>query len=67
MSWSDKVKKGSAAAATAAALVSVTINDVHHEVDSVKVAGIPIFKRDADGNPRVLGIKFRRRKAPRAR
>lgn len=62
----DKAKTGASAAVAAAALVNVTINDVHREVDRVTFAGIPLFSRDERGNPRVLGIRFRRRKAPRA-
>ncbi len=62
----DKRKKAAGVASAVAAVVSWQMNDVHHEVESVRLAGIPLFKRDAEGNPRVLGIKFRRRKAPRA-
>ena len=62
----DKAKKGATTAAAAAALVNITINDVHNEVERVSFAGIPLFKRDERGNPRVLGIPFKRRKKPRA-
>ncbi len=62
----DKGKKLATGAAAIAPFVSIQVNDVHHEVDLVSFAGIPLFKRDAKGNPRVLGIKVRRRKAPRA-
>jgi len=61
----DKAKKAAGAAAGLAAAVSIQVNDVHHEVDAVRVLGIPVFKRDEAGNPRVLGIPFRRRKGPR--
>ncbi len=62
----DKGKKAAGAAAAVGALVNVQVNDVHHEVDRVSFAGIPLFSRDDAGNPRVLGIRFKRRKAPRA-
>ncbi len=62
----DKGKKAAAAASGLAVLVNVQMNDQHHEVERVTFAGIPLFKRDEAGNPRVLGIKFRRRKSPRA-
>ncbi len=62
----DKSKKVATAASGLAVLVNVQMNDEHHEVESVRLAGIPLFKRDAEGNPRVLGIKFKRRKSPRA-
>lgn len=62
----DKATKAASTAATAAALVKITINEEHGgEVESVRFAGIPLFKRDAAGNPRVLGIPFKRRKKPR--
>lgn len=62
----DRTKKAAGAVAAASALVNVTINDVHREVDLVTFAGIPLFKRDERGNPRVLGIPFKRRRPPRA-
>lgn len=62
----DKGKKAAGAAAAAAALVNITINDVHNEVERVTFAGIPLFKRDDKGNPRILGIPFKRRRPPRA-
>jgi hypothetical protein len=61
----DKAKQAAGTIAGVAVLVNVTHNDVHHEVDKVTLAGIPLFKRDAEGNPSILGIRFRRRKAPR--
>ena len=55
------VVKTAAKVAAAAALVSVSRNDVHNEVDRVTFAGIPLFSRDQEtGAPRVLGIPFRR-------
>ncbi len=62
----DKAGKVAGAAGAVMALVNITHNDVHDEVDRVTFAGLPIFKRDAKGNPRVLGIRFKRRKGPRA-
>lgn len=62
----EKLKKAVGAASAIAVLVNVTKNDVHHEVDRVTFAGLPIFKRDAQGNPQILGIRFRRRRGPRA-
>lgn len=61
-----KATQAAGAVAGVAALVNITVNDVHAEVDRVTFAGIPLFARDARGNPRILGIPFRRRKAPRA-
>lgn len=62
----QKVTKAAGTAAGVWAMVNVTVNDVHHEVDRVTFAGIPLFKRDDKGNPRILGIPFKRRRAPRA-
>ncbi len=61
----DKATKGAATVATVAALVKVTINEEHGEVDRFAVVGIPLFKRDKDGNPRLFGIPFKRRRGPR--
>ncbi len=47
-------------------MVNITRNDVHDEIERVTFAGLPLFARDAKGNPRVLGIRFKRRKGPRA-
>ncbi len=60
-----KASKAAGAVATAWAMVNITVNDVHQEVDKVTFAGIPLFKRDAAGNPKILGIPFKRRRAPR--
>jgi diadenosine tetraphosphate (Ap4A) HIT family hydrolase len=62
----QKATKAAGAAAGVAALVNVQMNDVHHEIDKVSFAGIPLFKRDDKGNPSILGIRFRRRRGPRA-
>lgn len=61
-----KFKQAAGTIAGVAVLVNVTKNDVHHEVDRVTLAGVPLFTRDAKGNPSLLGIRLRRRKAPRA-
>ena len=48
----------------AAALVvalKVDINPKHGDVDKVSILGVlPLFKRDADGKARILGIRARR-------
>lgn len=62
----DKVKQAAGTAAGVAVLVTVQRNDVFNEIDVVRFAGIPLFKRDDKGNPSILGIRFRRRRAPRA-
>ena len=66
MAIEDKVKKAAGAVAAVAVLVNVRRNDVYNEVDSVTLAGISLFSRDGNGNPRLLGIPLRRRRAPRA-
>ncbi len=66
MSLKAKASKAAGAAGAIAAMVNITRNDVHDEIERVTFAGLPLFKRDAKGNPRVLGIRFKRRKGPRA-
>ncbi len=66
MSLKVKAAKAAGAAGAVMTLVNVTKNDVYNEIDRVTFAGIPLFKRDAAGNPRVFGIRFRRRRGPRA-
>lgn len=66
MGDSKIVRKVAGAASAIAVLVNVTKNDVHGEIERVTFAGLPLFKRDLAGNPRVLGIKFKRRRGPRA-
>lgn len=61
-----KLKKAAGAASAVAVLVNVTRNDIYDEVDRVTFAGLPIFQRDQAGNPRIFGIRFRRRRGPRA-
>ncbi len=61
MSVLKKVAKGAALVA----MVNVQRNDVHNEVDRVTFGGIPLFSRDENGRPSILGIPFKRRKAPR--
>lgn len=56
----DRAKKIAGKVATAALLVSVERDDQHNEVASVSFAGIPLFKRDEAGRPKILGIPFRR-------
>lgn len=67
MALEDKVKKAAGAAAAVAVLVSVKRSLEHNEVESVSLAGIPLFSRDDKGNPRIFGIPLRRRRAPRAK
>jgi hypothetical protein len=63
----DKAKQAAGTVAGVAVLVNVTKNDVHHEVDRVTLAGVPLFTRDQAGKPFLFGlIPLRRRKAPRA-
>lgn len=62
----DKLKQAAKTAGALAVLVSVEKNDVHNEVEAVRFAGLPIFKRDAKGNPRIFGIRFKRLRGPRA-
>lgn len=62
----DKLKQAAKTAGALAVLVTVQKNDVHNEVDVVRFAGIPVFKRDAAGNPRIFGIRFKRLRGPRA-
>lgn len=47
-------------AAAIAALVKAERNDELDEYERVSIAGVPVFRRDAKGNPRVLGIPFGR-------
>ncbi len=47
------------------ALVNVRRNDAYDEVERVSLAGIPLFSRDEQGRPRVLGISFKRRRPRR--
>ncbi len=51
----------SGGAALAAALnLDVDIDEEHGEVSTFRVAGVPLFRRDDRGRPRVLGIRFPR-------
>lgn len=61
----DKAKRAAGTVAAAGALVNITINDEYNEVDRLTFAGVPLFKRDEKGNPRILGIPFKRRRPPR--
>lgn len=61
----EKVTKAATVAGGIAALVTVTRSAEHNEVETVTLAGVPLFSRDLDGNPRIFGIPFRRRRAPR--
>lgn len=66
MSLKEKATKGAATASALYALVNVTRNDVHDEVDRVTLAGVPLFSRDDKGKPYLFGlIPLKRRKAPR--
>lgn len=59
----DIAKKGGkvlTGGAALAAAVSVSVDEEHGEVDKVAVCGVPLFKRDGDGNPKVFGIRFPR-------
>jgi hypothetical protein len=63
----QNLKRAAKTASALAVLVSVQRNDVHHEVDRVTFAGLPLFERDEKGNPKLFGIfKMRRRRGPRA-
>lgn len=53
-------KKVLTGAAAIAALVKADYNEQHDEYDRVSIAGVPLFRRDERGNPRVLGIPFGR-------
>jgi hypothetical protein len=56
----DKATKVLTGAAAVAAAVKVTLDEEHDEVAKVQVLGVPLFKRDDAGRPRVLGIPFPR-------
>lgn len=56
----QKVKRVLTGASALAAAVSAHYNAEHDEFDRVTVLGVPLFLRDERGNPRVLGIPFRR-------
>jgi hypothetical protein len=63
MSLDDQTKKATTVLTGAAALaasIKVERSDEHDEVERVDVLGVPLFKRDERGNPRILGIPFRR-------
>ncbi len=63
MDLKDAAKKGGAVLTGVAALeraLSVDIDEKHDEVSKVAVCGVPLFRRDARGNPKILGIKFPR-------
>lgn len=53
-------KKILTGAAAAAALINAHYDDEHGEYQKVTVAGLPVFKRDERGNPKVFGIPFPR-------
>ena len=56
----DKAQKVLTGAAALAAAVKVELHPERDEVERVSVLGVPLFKRDEDGRPRVLGIPFPR-------
>ena len=60
MSKIDKAKTVLTGAAALAAAVQVHLDEEHNEVDRVAVLGVPLFKRDENGVPRVLGVRFPR-------
>jgi hypothetical protein len=63
MTLDDKTAKATkvlTGAAALAAAVKVELNDEHDEVERVDVLGVPLFKRDDQGRPRILGIPFAR-------
>jgi hypothetical protein len=55
-----KATKVLTGAAAIAASVQVHVDEQHGEVDRVQVLGIPVFKRNDAGTPRVFGIPFPR-------
>jgi len=63
MSLDEKLQKTTkvlTGAAALAAAVKVELHPERDEVEKVTVLGVPLFKRDDDGRPRVLGIPFAR-------
>jgi hypothetical protein len=63
MTLEDKTKKATTVltgAAALAATIKAEYNEQHGEYDKVTIAGIPVFKRDERGNPKLLGIPFGR-------
>lgn len=56
----DKARKVLTGAAALGAALSVDIDEEHAEVKRVAVLGVPVFKRDEAGRPRVLGVPFPR-------
>lgn len=56
----EKVTKVATTAGAIAALVKVTRTEASSEIQAVTFAGVPLFKRDAQGRPSILGIPFRR-------
>lgn len=47
-------------ASALAATITAHYNEEHDEFDRVAILGVPVFKRDEMGRPRVLGIPFGR-------
>ena len=56
----NKAKKAAAVVTTFAAAVDVHRDADSGEIDKVTFAKVPLFTRDERGNPKVLGIPFRR-------
>lgn len=65
----DKARRVLTGAAAIASAVRATYNHEHDEFDEVTLLGVPVWRRDELGRPRLLGIPFGRwargpRKAP---
>lgn len=60
MNIDDKTKRVLEGGAAVAALIRAEYDHEHQEYTAVRIAGVPVFKRDANGRPRVFGIPFGR-------